>query len=376
MNLYEEIYRKFLSRLSYSDDVGVEIELPVVNLDKPYTIDMNIIQELLKEFINNNFTILSKDNDGNLIAIKNKENNDTISLEYSCNTIELSLNKEDSIYKLENKFNKYYEFINSFLNKYNYKLCDSGINPNYKVINRECLNHDRYKMIEKLLVNKRNKLYSEFCSYCCSIQTHINVDIDDLVNVLNCFTSIEEIKEDMFGNSYMEETNRKNSRKFLWENSNFKPKNIGKNKIYKDIDDLINSYKKRNLFFIERNNKFILLKNKTSLENYFKNKTNIIIDDNIEYSVEPENYDFDNFRSYKSVELTKYGTLEIRTDCTQKIENIFRLVAFNVGIGLMSKEILEFINNGNIINKENLILFSIQGLQKRKKDEERYLEVL
>ena len=120
----------------------------------------------------------------------------------------------------------------------------------------------------------------------------------------------------------------------------------------------------------------LLLKKKTSLIKYFNNKENIVIDDLDEYGVKPESYDFDNFRSYKSVELTKYGTLEIRTDCTQEVNKIFSLVAFNVGIGLSSNEILEYIDNGNVLTKEKLIEFSIKGLKKRNKNEEGYLEVL
>lgn len=377
MNLDNKIYDRFLSKLSYSEYVGVEIELPIINLYWPFKVEMNIIQNLLESFGKLNFEVSSRDNDNNIIALKNKCNGDTISLEYSCNTIELSLSKEKNIFNLEKKFKKYYEYINLFLKEYKYKIGDYGINPNYKLINKKCLNQDRYKIIEKLLLTKKDRLYSEFCAYCCSIQTHINVDQKDLIEVMNCFTEIEEIKDTIFANSYMEETGTNNSRKFLWNKSNFRPKNCGKNKIYKDIKDLINDYKNRNLFFIERDNKYMLLKNKTSLVKYFKNKKNIVIDEkNNKQYIEPIINDFENFRSYKSVELTKYGTIEIRTDCTQKKDKIFKVVAFNVGISLASREILDYKNKGNIITQKDLINFSIEGLKKRKKNEEKYLEDL
>jgi len=80
--------------------------------------------------------------------------------------------------------------------------------------------------------------------------------------------------------------------------------------------------------------------------------------------------DFENFRSYKDVELTKYGTLEIRTDCTQKIDNMFKLVAFNVGISYCIDEIIKYIKENKIIDNDKLIEFSIEGLKKRNNNEE------
>jgi len=377
MDLDNKIYEKFISKLSYSEYIGVEIELPIINILPPYTIEMDVIQKLLESIKKLNFNTSNKDNDNNIIALKNVINGDTISLEYSCNTLEISLNKEKDVFTLEKKFKKYTKYINSFLKEYNYKLEYSGINSNYKEIEKKCLNHNRYKIIEKLLLTKEEQLYSEFCSYCCSIQTHINVDKDNLIKVLNCFTTIEDIKDNIFANSYMKETGIKNSRKFLWINSNFKPNNVGKNILYKDISDLINDYKNRCLFYIERQNKFMLLKNKTSLNKYFTSKKISVIDENNhKHLIKPMTKDFENFRSYKSVELTKYGTLEIRTDCTQNKNNIFKLVAFNVGISLSAKDILEYLKREKNINEQDLISFAIKGLKKRNKNEEKYLEDL
>lgn len=378
MNFKERIYEKFFSKLRKSEYVGVEIELPIINLKKPFIIEKKVIQDLFQSFLELNFEVNNYDNEKNIISVKNLNNGDTISLEYSYNTIELSLNKEICVYDLEKKFLKYYKYIQSWLKKHHYKLCDKGINPNYRVIDKNCLNQDRYKVIERLLVNKNdNILYSQFCAYCCSIQTHINVEKDNLVNVLNVFTEIEELKDSIFANSYMSETNLTNSRKFLWENSNFGPNNVGKNNIYSSVEHIFNDYLNRNIFFIERNNEFLLLNKKISLNEYFK-KTEVSVTNknNKEVIIKPNIEDVENFRSYKSVELTKYGTLEIRTDCTQKIDKIFKLVAFNLGVSLFSIEILDYLKDNKNITKEKLIEYAKAGLKKRGKKEEFYLEDL
>ena len=170
MNFKERIYEKFFSKLRKSEYVGVEIELPIINLKKPFIIEKKVIQDLFQSFLELNFEVNNYDNEKNIISVKNLNNGDTISLEYSYNTIELSLNKEISVYDLEKKFLKYYKYIQTWLKKHHYKLCDTGINPNYRVIEKNCLNQDRYKVIERLLLNENdNILYSQFCAYCCRI---------------------------------------------------------------------------------------------------------------------------------------------------------------------------------------------------------------
>lgn len=368
--------KHFFDKVNKSDYVGVEIEMPIVNLTYPHKVDMKIIQKLFLFFLSDDFETSSYDNENNIIAIKNTKNGDTISLEYSVNTLEFSLNKELSIYRLKDKFFNYYDKTNTFLKIYNYKLHDGGINPYYRKIDRECLNQNRYRAIERLLNNKYNKLLSQFCAYCCSIQTHVNVSVDNLVNVMNMFTRIEDKKSKIFGNSYMDEVNLKNSRSYIWGKCNFGPLNNGKNRIYKDLNDLKNDYLNRNLFYVERNGKYLLFNEKQKLSKYLDNKEIDATDEKLKpVKVKPNINDLDNFRSYKSVELTRYGTLEIRTDCTQKINNIFKVVAFNVGVSKKSSEILKYLREHKSISNKKLFEYAIKGLKERNKDEEELMEV-
>lgn len=378
MEIKQYFIENYINKFSENDYIGVEIEMPIINLNFPYIVNSKVIEGLFSTFLDNEeFKIENYDNKKNIISIKNIKTNDTVSLEYSFNTIELSLGKELLIDRLKEKFDFYYNFIKQYLEKYEYEIYCGGINPNYHYIDKTCLNQDRYKVIERLLTNSSNSdLYNQFCSYCCSIQTHINTSKDNIVNLINMLLKVENNKMEIFSNSYMKETNLKNSRKYLWENSNFGPLNIGTNPNYNNLDDLLNDYSKRNLFFVERNNKYLLLNAKQPLNKYLDKKRVKATD---EYGktcyVVPSYSDLDNFRSYRSVELTKYGTLEIRSDCTQSKENIFKLIAFNVGVCKNHLEILKYLDMNKKITNERLVEFCIKGLKMRNFGEEKYMEV-
>ena len=378
MEIKQYFIENYINKFSENDYIGVEIEMPIINLNFPYIVNSKVIEGLFSTFLDNEeFKIENYDNEKNIISIKNIKTNDTVSLEYSFNTIELSLGKELLIDRLKEKFDFYYNFIKQYLEKYEYEIYCGGINPNYHYIDKTCLNQDRYKVIERLLTNSSNSdLYNQFCSYCCSIQTHINTSKDNIVNLINMLLKVEDNKMEIFSNSYMKETNLKNSRKYLWENSNFGPLNIGTNPNYNNLDDLLNDYSKRNLFFVERNNKYLLLNAKQPLNKYLDKKRVKATD---EYGktcyVVPSYSDLDNFRSYRSVELTKYGTLEIRSDCTQSKENIFKLIAFNVGVCKNHLEILKYLDMNKKITNERLVEFCIKGLKMRNFGEEKYMEV-
>lgn len=66
--------------------------------------------------------------------------------------------------------------------------------------------------------------------------------------------------------------------------------------------------------------------------------------------------------------------MEIRSDCTQSKENIFKLIAFNVGICKNYYKVLNYLNKNKKITNEKLIKFCIEGLKMRNYGEEKYME--
>ena len=363
----------YIQKMKETPYVGVEIEMPIINNQYPYQIDKKIINGLFELLTRKSFVPISFDNENDCIAVRHKDRGDVISLEYSLNTLELSLSKEDSIFKLEEKFYEYYSICSTYFLQYMYSLEGEGINPNYHQINMDCLNQDRYLSIERLLTKEKKGLEGNYCAYCCSVQTHLNIEKSKLVDVFNMLTRIEKIKSFVFANSYMIETNLRDSRNFLWKNSNFGPNNSGTNPIFHTIDDLIDDYLGRDLFFVERDADYLIFKEKQRLSEYFhKTSVEAINRKGESVIVTPNVNDFMNFRSYRSVEITRYGTVEIRTDCTQSISRIFPMVAFNVGIVNKAKEINIFIQENREIDFRKLSEFAISGLKCRNKGEERY----
>lgn len=390
--LIKELFSKFENNTG--KNIGVEIEMPLIELDGK-DINLDNLQKLFKYLVNNyEFKIDKIDNEGNCIAIKNNRYNDIISLEYSVNTLEFSLQEDANIYNMKTRFDFYYNTIEEFILKFNYKLIGSGINPNYKTINKKCLNEDRYLTIEKLLLgNPSNSvLYNQFCAYVCSTQTHITPNINELHEVINVFTNIEWVKSLLYSNSRMNELNSNMARDYLWQKSSFGKENTGKNIEYKSLDDIIENYKTRLIHYIERENKYYLIE-KTNLSDFFKKEKLYGKDyDGSEMTIMPKIDDIKTFRSYKNIEITRMGTLEIRCDCTQKLENIFEIVAFNVGIFEMYRDVAKLIKQYNfdtqsiknrILKQYNkklnekekdfiniLIETVIKGLKKRGKKEE------
>ncbi len=371
-NLKKKISECFIDNLSKEHYVGVEIEMPIINKNCPYIVERQVVNKLFEYLISNDFIPIAFDNDGNCISVRNIDTEDVIALEYSLNTLEFSLEREKNIFSLEEKFINYYNICNNYLKKYQYVIKDVGINPNIHDIDRKCLNVDRYKAVEKVLKREDVELFGEFCSYCCSIQTHINVSKETVLGVCNAFTEIEDLKKMLFSNSYMEETGLKDSRNYLWKTSNFGPENTGGNPHYNTLDDLIEDYMEKTLYYVKRDGKFVVLKHNQRLVDYYNQQEVEAVNDNgEEILIVPEDDDFDYFRSYRSAELTRFGTIEIRTDCTQRIERLFPLVAFNVGIAVNADLVYEYVHQGKA-DMKGLIDLAIDGLKQRGYGEEGY----
>lgn len=111
--LIKEMFSKF--DITSPETIGVEIELPIIDIEQD-CIKMSNIQELFKFLIDKQgFYAEKKDNKGNVILVINKDNGDKISLEYSENTIEISLKEDYDIYNIKSRFEQYIELIQNYL---------------------------------------------------------------------------------------------------------------------------------------------------------------------------------------------------------------------------------------------------------------------
>ena len=123
--------------------IGIEIEMPVVNLNKE-AVDENVIFALSEAFKKEfSFEIISRDSEGNANSLQNDENGDNLSFDCCYSNLELSLGKGENLHGIKERFDRYYSFINKFFSKYNYTLTGMGINPYYKLNHNKPIQNER-----------------------------------------------------------------------------------------------------------------------------------------------------------------------------------------------------------------------------------------
>jgi gamma-glutamylcysteine synthetase len=150
------IYKRYIEPTKLKRDVyaGIEIELPIINLNKE-AVDFNLIHELTVKFKNYfNFKIKSKDENGTICAIENLQTKDIYTYDCSYNTLEISFGKEKNLNHVKKRFEEYYTFIQDILNRENHTLTGFGVNPYRKYNKHFPIPNGRYRM-----------LYHHLCTY-------------------------------------------------------------------------------------------------------------------------------------------------------------------------------------------------------------------
>lgn len=344
-DVIQELYRLFIKGSSSNiHRVGVELELPIVNKDGDYTRECTL--ELI-DFIKNNLGF--DEVKPSATQFKHETESDCISFEYSSNTIEFSMEKSDSLLKIKKRFSEYYDALQDFLSTKNFTLLGSGLHPHWHVINTNPLPQCYYTMIKHHLAQgdriSRFHNHSDFCAYTCAVQTHLDIN-QDLPKLLNFYSFISAIKGFVFSNSVnLSQTNDFQNlacaRDYLWWHSMFAyfPENIGYYKNINTTADIVNSMLERSMHYIYRNG-MLYYTGCHKLSDYFSKNTingyDLVTGRQI--TISPCLEDLQFFRSYKAIEITKRGTIEIRDDCMQPVYDAFAPSAFNLGISEMLPE--------------------------------------
>lgn len=422
--LTQNIYDTFLNPISIKKQsfIGIELEFPVINLGKK-PVDVSTLQKIMDLLISNyNFKKLAADIYGRIYSIKNIKTKDIICFECSYNTLEFSMYRDENIINISKRFYDYFNIINKILISKNHIMTGLGFNPYYKFTDSTAIKNNRYEKIYSLINVLKNYSqivqHSNFFSYICSAQTHLDVGISHLAQFLNVLSKIEWVKAILFSNSLDPESKLKNrkclcTRDLIYKNSIFsynKNNTNGFDFELKTIDDVINDILDRSIYYVYRNKKFIFFK-PIKLKNFFNKSFSGYKFTNKEKIKKINFYssydDLKYFRSYKPLEITKLGTIEIRSDCQQSLDRTFLPSAFclgilenldqtqhyinknfpscikkysnsqlremfiyehNIGYALENNEILNFI--------KDIIFISHDGLKKRNFGEEIFLEPL
>lgn len=399
--------------------VGVEFELPIVNLDhKP--VDFDIVHQMTDAFMDTfHFSKALKDDDGHIYNTVSEENGDDLSFDCSYNTVELSFAPVADIHTLENRFKKYYSFMQDFLAPHHHTLTGMGINPHYNLNHNDPIHNGRYRMLfHHLGTYKRygNALpfhdYPNYGLFACASQVQLDADRKSVVETLNAFNRVEPYKSLLFANSlFPDRPDYLLNRDWFWEMSThgINPHNVGMYDVkLHSVNEIIDYLASMSMYCVEKRDKYINFE-PTPLLDYF---TADVIEgeyfDGDAYQkirFQPSLDDLPYLRAFKYDDLTFRGTIECRSVCTQPVSELFAATAFQTGLNHNIHALTRFLGRASIyrhgysvkelrdlFNREKLPAFadertlkrelktllsiSKKGLQKRGLGEEIYLKPL
>lgn len=406
-------YKYFIEKFSSKTKscIGVEIEMPIINLDKK-PVEAKFIKAMFctlsHEFC---FKITKSTIDSFPIEAIN-DAGDMFSLETSFNTIEFSMAKRESITEIAKSFYRYLGELKKIEGQYNHLICGMGINPYPQYADTTPLNTPSMIAKSDFLKNYTSHHDGEvFHSFSASIHIHFDTHLKVLIDKLNLLRKLSFVSGILFSNSLPfkctdDEAGSKWRRKLplsissemdclnlcfrdiLWKYSEA-PNTEDFYRDYQSIDDLMTHLLTTKAFVVGNSDGEFKAIQPTPFSEYFSDKKNL--DGDVIY-----------FRSMQPVAITKCGTFEIRSTCTQALSDIFEPVAFYTGILENYVEVSQlmdqfFITNNikmtnselrqkaifeqSIVSKEKLELFirriisiSYDGLKKRSRGETVYLE--
>ena len=362
-----ELYYEFIKPTEQKKNfIGIEIEIPIINLDKT-AVDFNVVHKVTEKF-QNQYVDFKKDGidyDGNVFSLKNNNNDDIFCYDCSYNNIEFAMGREKDLFSIYDRFCDYYSFTKECFEEFNHTLTGMGINPYRRYNKNQPIPSERYLMLYhhlKSFKNYRNVPmhfhdYPEYGMFSSASQVQLDVYKDELVKTINVFSKIEPIKALLFSNSVLVDENKHVTcfRDALWEYSTHgvNPHNIGMYDVdFKNLEDLEAYLESLNIYCVMRDGAYINFPSMNLLEYFQKDYVSGEIYDNGEYrqiEIKPCIKDIKYLRPFKFINLTFRGTVEFRSVCTQPIRDSMSVAAFHLGLKEKLDELEELINNDNVI---------------------------
>lgn len=421
----KQLYQRFIEPTTkgYKDFIGIEIEIPILNLEKT-AVNFIIVHKVTGIFLENftQFKPKVTDHNGHFCSLIDEKTGDIISYDCSYNNLEFSLGKEKDLNKVYERFKIYYEFFKKTFEKYNHTLTGIGINPYRKYNNHIPIPSQRYQMLYHHLCSysKYSKLpkyfhdYPEYGMFSSASQVQLDVEEKDLIKTINTFSKVEPLKAVLFSNSVLLEENEDLicCRDMFWQDSThgINPHNIGMYETeLEDINDMIKYIESLNIYCTMRDGFYINFPTINILDYFNKDTVEGDYCDKGKYGkvkFHPELNDIKYLRSFKFLDLTYRGTIEYRSVCTQPIRDAMSVGAFQLGLkhnlnkvekllkddtviyhqGYTATELRRLFVNRNLpsfVNEDKLyeLLYELldlskEGLEKRGYDEEAFLNPL
>ncbi|HFU3800315.1 TPA: gamma-glutamylcysteine synthetase [Streptococcus suis] len=338
--------------------IGVELEYPIVNSSGGPT-SIQVAKDLFIFLSKSlNFEIMKLDEEGNPIELMS-EAGDVVLFEVTYNTVEFALAKASRIQDVEKRLEYYLKHIQDYLRCYDHELQGKGINPNWRNNDYRPVATGRYKMLMNYLSLSEHfpslHQFPQYAGFICGNQVQIDVDRDNFLRVINAFNKIEAVKAYLFANSYFELLEDiAISRDYFWEESmhGLIKENVGIYPYDFDSESDYIAYKRQSvIFYVERKGEYYYFQ-PMSLDKYLAAKEIIaytLSGDSL--LISPQAEDLKTHRSYHYQELTRRGTVEFRSVCTQPFDRTFAPTAFHLGL-ICNLEQLERILKDSVFYQE------------------------
>ena len=347
----ELIFERFISPLQKprANYIGIEIEMPIVNLTGDKTdkaVSIAAVQKAIERF---GFTPRKLDDDGICHEAVCEDTCDIFSFDCSYNNFEIALGRVRTLHEAQARFRDYVSFINEELNKEQHTLTGLGVNPNYKINDFNFVPSPRYRMLEGYLKksevwqqtrvshNDFHKFYA-YGTFSSASQVQLDVNEENLCGVIKAFSLVEPLKAVLFANSYLPEMPELLCvRDYFWERSahGINSRNLGFfEPLPQSVGEITDYLSRASIFCAERDGKYLFfypipfdeyLKRKSIEGEYYDGEYH-------PYRFAPKAEDIAYLRTYKQIDLTARGTLEFRSACTQPLSQAMTVAAFHLGL--------------------------------------------
>lgn len=343
--IYDTFLKPFEER-QYGN-VGIELEFPLVNLDKA-PVNESVCKGMFDYFIDKGFKVELEEK-GQPLFITN-DDGDCLSFDNSYNNFEFAMNYSDNLCNIADRFYRLLEMVQAYFKSHNHVIVGIGSNPYKEYTKKSHVDFSTYNMVDEYL----NKFgadcpYPDFPAFLSSAQTHVDIPLSDLPKAYTLYAKMDFVRGLLFSNS--PDFKREGYvcyRDYLWEQSAFSkcPNITGKVEgEFKTSDDLVEYIMAKGMFNRKRDGKYEIFA-PVGMEEYFAGEDAC-----------PS--DIDCYLSFKNVEITRRGTLEVRSDCAQPFADAIAPAAFNLGVAYNMDKIsavLESFFEREGINKTNTAL--------------------
>lgn len=323
--------------------IGVELEFPIVNRNGGAT-DLVVSKALMRHLVEQgDWQIQQEDQDGNPVQLVHVHSGDCLLFEVAYTILEFAFAKARTIGQIEARFLVYLELIQTFLSQHNHELQACGIHPGWDKNDNQPVSLPRYRMLEgylalsKTLPDGTCHDFPAYGSYICGNQVQLDVTRSNYLRVLNAFNQIEAAKAYLFANSSFSgaDWDTTIARDIFWEESmhGLIPENVGLYPLtFTDEASYLAFQAQTAMFTVTRQGETYYFPPCTVTDYLTQDRIEVYDLNQTTHFIQPQAADLATHRSYHYQTLTRRGTVEFRSVCTQPFDLTFAPTAFHLGL--------------------------------------------